>query len=348
VRREPERINENMELSIIIVNYRGWDRLKECLESLALFVPRFDGIEVIVADNNSADGVLDQFSEDWPGFVFIANKVNGGFAYACNEGSKVAKGKFLLFLNPDTVAPEESVMKLLHFAGTAASNLIISCRQVDKNGRESKAFGVFPRFGTLTGPGRAIFRFFNRKQEEVKVIANESIIKPDWVSGSVIMISREAFRNLGGFDEDFWMYFEDMDLCRRLRDLNGEIVFLTNVTIQHDHGGSSRINLKTTALTKTEVLISNHLYISKHNEGIVRLLLESWLIFYNLITLFFESLAGLLLFFRPGMFSKVILFGRLTGYYTGALVRLSWVSPRSVNFERNYRKKAVLQEPGNR
>lgn len=330
-----------MELSIIIVNYRGWTRLKECLDSLALFVPRSEGIEVIVADNNSADDVLDQFREGWPGFVFIANKVNGGFAYGCNEGSKVAKGKFLLFLNPDTVASEESVMKLLHFAGTAHSNLIISCRQVDKNGRESKACGVFPRFGTLTGTGRAIFRLFNRKESEVTVIANEGIIKPDWVSGSVIMIRRDVFRNLGGFDEDFWMYFEDMDLCRRLRDINGEIDFLTNVTIQHDHGGSSRINLKTTSLTKTEVIISNHLYISKHNMGMVRLLLEVWLLFYNLITLFFEALAGLVLFFRPAMFSKVILFGRLTGYFLGAFVRGSWISPRSVNYDRNYRKKEV-------
>jgi Predicted glycosyltransferases len=70
------------------------------------------------------------------------------------------------------------------------------------------------------------------------------------------MIKHETFDKLGGFDEDFWMYSEDVDLCRRIRNAGGEIAFCSNITIEHNHGGSSRVNLKTTSLTKTEVHIS--------------------------------------------------------------------------------------------
>lgn len=170
---------------------------------------------------------------------------------------------------------------------------------------------------------------FKNNQPVVSAI-NPDIIFPDWVSGSVILIKKESFGKLNGFDDDYWMYFEDVDLCRRVRDNGGEVAFIKNVTIEHNHGGSSRINLKTTSLTKTEVLISRHLYLSKHLKGFERVLVQIFLVLNNLIPGFILALAGLVLFFIPKLFCRTLIFFRLVGYYFNALLKLSWISPRSI------------------
>src|SRR5659263_3319 len=105
-----------MDLSIIIVNYRGWKHLKECLDSLVVFSGKPLQPEVIIVDNDSADGAIDEFKSNYPDFIFIKNKVNGGFANGCNLGSTFAKGDYFLFLNPDTIASENEVKKLLERA----------------------------------------------------------------------------------------------------------------------------------------------------------------------------------------------------------------------------------------
>lgn len=321
-----------MDISIIIVNYRAWKHLKKCLDSLAAFSGILLQSETIIVDNDSADGVIDKFKSDYPDFIFVRNKVNGGFANGCNLGSTFAKGDYFLFLNPDTIASENEVKKLLERAKENPGNYISSCRQVNENGKESKAFGLFPSFGTLTGFERAIYRVLNRKRIAEKTEGKGNLITPDWVSGSVILIKKELFQNLGGFDEDFWMYFEDTDLCRRARDMKGNIAYFTDITIQHNHGGSSRIDLKTTSLTKTEVMISNHLYIAKHKSGTGRFMIQSYLLLYNLVTGGFMALVGVLFFASPKMFLRVNIYVRLVGYYFCVLKKRSWISPRSVNF----------------
>jgi GT2 family glycosyltransferase len=324
-----------MDLSIIIVNYRGWKRLRECLDSLATFQGSIFRFEVIIVDNDSADGIINEFKKSYPDFIFIDNKVNGGFANGCNIGSSIAKGDYFLFLNPDTVATEDAVGKLLRRAKENQENFISSCRQVNENNKESKAFGIFPAPGSLTGLGRAIFKFLNRGKVNGKTEAKNDIISPDWVSGSVMMMNKEIFRSLGGFDEDFWMYYEDTDLCRRVRDQKGNIAYYTDIEIQHNHGGSSRINFRIKSITKTEVSISKHIYISKHFTGIGNLHIQSYLILINLLSGTLMAFLGLVLFASPKMFINVHIYGRLVRYYFGALMRRSWISPRSVNFKKH-------------
>jgi GT2 family glycosyltransferase len=125
-----------------------------------------------------------------------------------------------------------------------------------------------------------------------------------------------------------------VDLCRRVRNIHCEIAFCRNITIEHNHGGSSRINLKTASLTKTEVHISRHVYISKHKEGAERIFIQLFLVINNLISGGLMALLGLLFFFVPKVFARTLLFFRLIGYYVGSLYRLSWISPRSVNFHK--------------
>jgi len=220
------------------------------------------------------------------------------------------------------------VEKLLNIAKENPSYSILSCRQVNEKGKESIASGQFPRLSNLTGFMRAILG--GQKAEGGR--QKENVEFPDWISGSVVLIKRDLFQKIRGFDEDFWMYYEDVDLCRRVKNIPGEVAFCSNITIEHNHGGSSRINLKTASLTKTEVHISRHVYISKHKTGLNRVFIQAFLVINNLISAGLMALIGLILFFMPKIFARTLIFFRLIRYYTGALFRLSWISPRSVNF----------------
>jgi GT2 family glycosyltransferase len=284
---------------------------------------------VIVVDNKSGDTTILNIEKRFPKFRFVYNTVNGGFANGCNLGAKQASGEFILFLNPDTVATESEVEKLLFVARQNPEFGIVSCRQVTEKGKECIVYGPFPSLFNLTGLQRAIFR-----HRAPRTQSNKPYISfPDWVSGSVIMIKNETFKNAEGFDEDFWMYFEDVDFCRRIRDAGLEVAYCRNITVEHNHGGSSRIDVKTTSLTKTEVRISQHIYISKHKEGFENLFIQTFLILNNLISGGVMAVAGLLLFFIPKMFSRTLIYFRLIKYYVSSLFRLSWSSRRSVNFQ---------------
>jgi GT2 family glycosyltransferase len=321
------------DLSIIIVCHKGWDRLRKCLEALSLFRGNSFTSEVIVVDNKSDDAEVHKIEEQFSKFRFIYNNINGGFANGCNLGSKHASAEYILFLNPDTIATESEVEKLINTAKQNPEYAIISCSQVNEKGRNSIASGEFPSFYNLTGFQRAIFK---NKQSAIRN-PNSEISYPDWVSGSVILIRHESFKKLEGFDEDFWMYFEDVDLCNRMRKSGGKIAFCEDITIEHNHGGSSRVSLRTTSLTKTEVHISRHVYISKHMTGPEKSLIQIFLVLNNIISGGIMALLGLLLFFIPKVFSRTLIYLNLIRYYTGALFRLSWISPRSVNFHKNRR-----------
>jgi GT2 family glycosyltransferase len=317
------------DLSIIIVSYKGWDRLRKCLGSLESFTGNQYNIEVLIVDNNSEDHNIYEIEKKFPEFTFIHNKVNGGFANGCNLGAKSAGGEFLLFLNPDTIATEIDIIKLLLAARQNPEYYIISCSQVNEKGKENNAFGRFPGICNMTGFQRSLNKIFKVKKSDEN---NCEIKLPDWVSGSVLMINKEIFRELNGFDEDFWMYYEDVDICRRIWNHGGKVAFFRNISIEHNHGGSSRINLKTASITKTEVLISKHLYINKHKSGVEKLIMQSFLVINNVMTGILLSVAGLLLFFIPKVFLRALIFTRLVKYYFGAIARLMWISPRSVNF----------------
>ena len=319
------------DLSIIIVCYRGWERLNKCLEALDSFSGNNFKTEVIVVDNRSDDDTIFKIEKRFSKFRFIFNQINGGFASGCNLGAGNAKGDHFLFLNPDTIASESEIEKLLNTAKANPDYAIVSCRQVNKSGKESAVCGQFPSLFNLTGFQRAIFG------HRIPQTGNRmpDICFPDWISGSVFLMRKEIFQKLKGFDEDFWMYFEDVDLCRRTRNIGSNIAFCQKITIEHNHGGSSRINLRITSLTKTEVHISCHVYISKHKTGIERFLIQTFLVLNNLISGGIMALSGLLLFFIPKVFSQTLIFGRLIRFYAGSLFRLSWTSPRSVNFHKN-------------
>lgn len=311
-----------MDLSVVIVCYKGWDRLTRCLGSLDSFSGNRFSKEVIIVDNNSGDDGLARLEESFKKFRFVRNTINGGFANGCNLGASFASGDYLLFLNPDTVVTEDEIAKLIIGAKSDNSFYITSCRHVDEDGNDSKSTGSFP--GLFRVRKNPVVTMSKQKEDE-------KILFPDWVSGSAMMIRKEIFRALHGFDQDFWMYSEDVDICRRAANSGGKVVFFSDIIIEHNHGGSSRINLRTTSVTKCEVQISRHVYIYKHKTGVEKILMHTFLIADNLFTGFIAAIAGLILFFVPKLFVRIPVFLNVACYYCGAAYRRSWISPRSVN-----------------
>ena len=321
------------DLSIIVVSYKGWDRLEKCLEALSHFKGNRFTYEVIVVDNNSNDQKIYDFEKKYLGFQFIHNTVNGGYANGNNTGCRKASGEFLLILNPDTIAGEEEVHKLLDAARSHPELSVVSCKQQNDKGRITNVTGEFPVFRNLTGFQRTISGYFTDKRKSRQNHIDQEIIFPDWISGSVVMIKKDLYMKLDGFYEGFWMYYEDVDLCKRVRDMGGIVAYFPGINIQHNHGGSSRINLRTTSITKTEVFISKHIYVSRSMKDPGKSLIQLFLVVNNLFTAALMSLPGTFLFFIPKLFVRTIIFFRLISYYSTALRRRSWLSKRSVLYK---------------
>lgn len=321
------------DISIIIVNYKGWKRLKQCLDSLVSVNDTRFTFEVIIIDNQSDDGQLEIFIRLYPSFTFICNAGNLGFASGCNRGAANSHGSCLLFLNPDTKVSGEAIFSLWQEVRSRKMFSVVSCVQVNGDGSTERVDRKFMSPFTVTGWMRAISRLFETSENQLP--QTDQYIYPDWVSGSVVMISKQSFDALGGWDEDFWMYYEDVDFCYRAKQQKGDIVLQKNVTIEHNHGGASRINSKTTVLTKTEVNISRHVYVSKHESGWRAIFMHTILVTGNIIFGLPLAVAGIIFFFIQRLHVKARTYLCLIKYYFRSLNSKTWLSERSVNYNRN-------------
>lgn len=317
-----------VDISIVIVNYKSWLHLASCLDSLAFHSDSFNH-EIVVVDNHSNDGKLAEFSKVYPDVVFVENTGNNGFANGCNLGASKSKGRYLLFLNPDTVGNENAIKSLWQFAKQNPHVGITSCLQEKKQGGYEPYNRQFLRLSTLFGLFRAVRRLLVRSE----ALEDENMVYTDWVSGSLVCISRQWFEQVGGWNEDYWMYYEDMDLSKRVRALNGKVVVLKNAAIQHSHGGASRINLKTAALTKTEVQISKHVYISNHFKGVERACAHLLLFAINCKLKFIIALLSMPVFFITKARLNVYLFLKIIRYYWHCLLRGTWMSPNAISLK---------------
>ncbi|QMU64707.1 MAG: glycosyltransferase [Flavobacteriaceae bacterium] len=321
----------NVVVSIIIVNYRSWHHLEGCLQALTVIESKQISPEIIVVDNYSADGNLTIFSDRFPRVQFIKNTGNNGFANGCNVGAKKSKGVYLLFLNPDTVANGTVIKKFIAFAKKYKNAGVVSCHQKNPNGHYEKTVRVFPNLFTLFGLTRAIYRKVYKSKIKNQYLG-EQVVCPDWVSGSVIFMSRSWYTQVKGWNEAYWMYYEDVDLCKRVQEANGDIVLLKDVEMIHNHGGASRLNIKTAAITKTEVLISKHVYISNRFRGLHNFLSQLLVIVNNLIFKTVLASFGIIFFFIPKLRLNLYIYLKLMTYYMHAVIRKTWLSKRSIKY----------------
>ncbi len=315
------------------MNYRGWDTLVECLDALHATGEEDDRPAVIVVDNHSDDGRLEGFAAQYSWVRFLESPVNEGFGRGNNRGATVATGRYLLFLNPDTVISREALSALLEESRRHDPLQILSLRQVSPEGNEEDVSRLFPSFWTINSLVRSLYKAVSFARRDMKCRAG-GMVRPDWVSGSVVWIPRDTFERMGGWDGDYWLYYEDVDLCRRLRDQGGEVMLLCDPPVVHRHGATTRKDKKRVAFFKTYVLISQHIYFRKHFPGwrgdlLLALLVMNDLFFDQL----FPALAGLLLFPFGVARRYLFVYIYLVKYYLRVLALHRWnLDPEELPF----------------
>lgn len=235
-----------MDLSIIIVNYNVKHFLEQCLYSVqkAISAPGIEG-EIIVIDNDSKDNSLGYLQPMFPRIKFVANTTNTGFAKACNQGYDLSKGKFVLFLNPDTIVPEDCFTACLSFFKQNPDAGAIGVKMLDGRGRflkESKR--SFPSPGTslfkLFGFSRLFPRSRTFSRYHLGYLDENKNHEVDVLAGAFMMIRRDVLEKVGSFDETFFMYGEDVDLSYRIQKAGYKNYYFAGTSILHFKGESTR------------------------------------------------------------------------------------------------------------
>lgn len=229
-------------LSVVIVSYNCRDFLRLCLDSL-LWAKR-DDIEVIVVDNASTDSTVQLLKNDYPTVVVVENSENVGFGKACNQGMQIAQGRYLLMLNPDTIAPEDLADRVYSFMDSHLDCGAMGVYMADGCGNylpESKRMvpTLFNSFCKFSGLARLFPRSGLLALYYAGHIRPDQTAEVEILAGAFMALRREAVEAVGGFDEDYFMYGEDVDLSWRMVQLGWKIYYNPEITIIHFKGESS-------------------------------------------------------------------------------------------------------------
>ena len=317
-----------MRLSIVIVNYRAFAHIAKALDALQ---PDFPGDwEVVIVDNDSEARAFDDFRSRYPWVHMIAHPANSGFGFGCIIGVRAAKGERLLFMNPDVVATVADIRALIEEKDAHPEIAILSPKQVGNDGRPQKVFDEFPDFLNQSKTLKALRRALAPGRRPDPHADHDRLVRCDWVTGSFLLIDRKDYEQIGGWSEDYWMYVEDADLCKRACDAGLAVAYTPNVQVIHTHGGSSRINVDVKAMTKLEVIISKHVYVHRHFSGLARPAAHVFIAVLRLPGLALAALADLLTLGKVAALRvRRRMLGGLLAYYAGVLRSGSWLSPRA-------------------
>ena len=233
-----------MELSVIIVNYNVKFFLEQCLCSV---IKAIEGIEaeIFVVDNQSKDGSRDMFDHSFPGVRFIWNETNVGFAKANNIALKIATGEYILFLNPDTIIPEDCFQKCLLFIRNHPDTGAMGVHMIDGSGKflkESKRSFPSPLISLykLSGLSRMFPHSKTFARYHLGNLPENQDHEVDVLAGAFMMVPRTIIEEVGAFDEDFFMYGEDVDLSYRIQKAGFKNYYFAGSSIIHFKGESTR------------------------------------------------------------------------------------------------------------
>lgn len=231
-------------LSVVIVSYKVKERLRQCLESLRVRAEGSPTIEVVVVDNDSRDGTVEDLPALFPEVRFKAMDRNLGFSIGCNRGADLTSGEWILFLNPDAVVFPETLCDILAFARSKPDLGIAGCRILDGDGRLQLAcrrsiptFEV--AFWRLSGLSFLFPRSKRLSRYNLTYLDPAGAYPVEAVSGSFLLIRTAVYREVGGFDEIFFLYGEDLDLCLRVARSGWSIWYDGASSIVHHKGQSA-------------------------------------------------------------------------------------------------------------
>lgn len=250
-------------LDVVIVNWNTGSALAECVTSVTVAARAIGPTRIVVVDNASADTSLSGAIAAVPGLVAIRNGDNRGFAAACNQGARGSAADYLLFLNPDTTLREPTLAQVLAFMEAPAQAQVGICgiRLVDGDGEPSTAAARFPTLPLLFGEATGLSRAGLLPRHLLTAAECRDTRDVDQVIGAFFLIRRRLFESLGGFDERFFVYFEEVDLSYRARLAGWRSAYFAGAEAFH-HGGLSSGQVKAARLFYS--LRGRLLYADKH------------------------------------------------------------------------------------
>ena len=219
------------------MSYRSGSTLRGCVEPLT----RIPGVRTVVVDNASPDESLETIAG--LRVEVVRSERNGGFSYGCNLGAASGRAPFVLFLNPDArigAAALDAMVSVLRLDAEAA---LVGPRITDDDGELAWSLRRFPRHRSTFAQALFAHRLLPHAAWADEVIRDPAIYAgpatPEWLSGACMLIRRSVFEQLGGFDEDFFLYCEDTDLCRRVWDAGHLVRYVPEARVEHIGGASS-------------------------------------------------------------------------------------------------------------
>ncbi len=269
-----------MDVSVVIVSFNVRYFLESCLYSVFRALKEVDGGEVIVVDNNSVDGTVPMLREKFPEVKLIPNRENVGFARACNQGLSVARGRYLLLLNPDTLIEENTLKKVVSFMDDHPDAGAVGVKMIDGKGNflpESKRAFPTPMvaFYKIFGLA-ALFPRSKRFNRYYLGHLDENTTHPvEVLTGAFMMVRTDLLRKIGGLDEEYFMYGEDIDLSYRILKEGYRNYYFPEATIIHYKGESTRKgSLNYVMFFYKAMLIFASKHFSPRQAGVIGMLIR--------------------------------------------------------------------------
>ncbi len=232
-----------VDVSIIIVNWNTRQITCECLKSVYEQTKELS-FEVIVVENGSSDSSVEMVKNEYPRVILIENQENRGFAAANNQGMAIAKGKYVLLLNSDTLILDDAIRKAVSFADDHPKAAVVGCRILNADMTMQQSCFMFPSLLNMVLSSSYLYKLFPRSKffgrERMSWWDRRDEREVDVVTGCFMLIRREAIEAIGMMDEQFFMYAEETDWCYRFKQAGWRILFTPEVEIVHLGGQSSQ------------------------------------------------------------------------------------------------------------
>jgi GT2 family glycosyltransferase len=234
------------DVSIIIVSYNTCEFLRRCLTSLREDPSRLVG-EIIVVDNASTDGSREMIGNGFPEVTLVSNPSNVGYARAVNQGIRAAAGRYFLILNPDIETGASAIESLREFMEKTPDSGIVACRLLNPDGTLQMSCRTFYTLPVVLLRRTFLGRLFPNSALIRRHLMSDwdhlSDREVDWVTGACMMVRREAYESVGGMDERFFLYFEDVDWCYRMKKHGWKVYYVhSGEMIHHYRRQSARIS----------------------------------------------------------------------------------------------------------
>lgn len=230
-----------MEFSIIIVNYNTKELLQGCIRSIFQNTKKVT-YEIIVVDNNSIDGSQHMVKKTFPDVLLLCNKENVGFSRANNKAYRHSKGEYLVFLNSDTLILDSAIEKMINYLQSHPQVGIVGPKILNYRHQPFSSFQRFLDVKKLFLGSKYLKHVLNVERYRMNYPSYNftAIQDVEWVSGACLAVRRDVFEKVGFWDENYFLYYEDMDLCYQVFKSGYRVVYYPEAEITHLFGQSAR------------------------------------------------------------------------------------------------------------